>query len=271
VPDQLPDVTDETPEPKVVAERLARLIESNPSVRDVAVEVGLVDGAWLTNPRRRQPAIAPPMELLRRAVERAVERHPSALASLGLGAVQALSWDLFWDRGLARGRDTVSTAAVVFTDLEGFTRYTARNGDEAARSLLARHHRDTTPIVRRWGGRVIKHLGDGLMLAFPDASSAIHAALDLVPTAPEPLRLRAGIHLGEVYVTADDIIGHTVNVAARITDEAHGGQVLVSTSSVAAAGPLAGVRVLRPRKHALKGIEEKVSISRVERLEQATG
>jgi len=198
-------------------------------------------------------------------VERTVERYPSALASVGLNALQLLSWDLFWDRGLARGgKDTVSVATVVFTDLEGFTRYTATHGDDAALTLLAEHHRRVSPIVRQWGGRIVKHLGDGLMLVFPAADAAIHAALELVPTAPAPLRLRAGLHTGEVVVTADDLIGHVVNVAARVTGVAKGAQVLATADTLAAAGELSGVRVLRARRRSLKGVAERVAVSRVE-------
>ena len=251
-------------EPISVPERLASLIESNPAVCDVAVDLGIVDRHWLEQPKSRKPTLAPPVEVARRFFERTVERHPNVLASVGLNALQVLAWDLFWDRGLGRGKDTVSTAAVVFTDLEGFTSFTARHGDAAARALLAEHHRIAAPIVRQWGGRIVKHLGDGLMLVFPDVPSAIHAALTLVPTAPKPLRLRAGVHAGEVYVTADDLIGHVVNVAARVTDQAGGGQVLVTAEALAVAGPMPGVRVLRGRRRSLKGIDQKMLISRVE-------
>lgn len=147
-------LTDEDPEPQqsVVSERLARLIDNSPAVRDVALEVGVIDRQWLDQPARHQPSIAPPLELLRRLLERTVERYPSVLASVGLNALQVLSWDLFWDRGLTRGgKDTVSTATVVFTDIEGFTRYTSRNGDESALRLLAEHHRLAHRRRRRHG------------------------------------------------------------------------------------------------------------------------
>lgn len=260
----LPDtaVSDE----RVLSQRLARLIDKSPAVRDVAVEVGVVDQAWLDQPERRKPAIAPPLEVVRRFLERTAERHPSALGSVGLKPLQVLAWDVFWDRGIGRTRDSVSAATVVFTDLEGFTRFTARNGDEAALKLLAQHHRITAPIVRKWGGRVVKTLGDGLMLVFPTSSSAIYAALELVPTAPEPLRMRAGVHCGELVVTANDLVGNVVNIAARVTDAARGGQVLVTSAALAAAGDLGpGVRVTRARRRALKGVSDRVSIARVER------
>ena len=52
---------------------------------------------------------------------------------------------------------------MVFTDLEGFTAFTARQGDEAALALLQDHYREAGPVIRREGGRLVKHIGDGLL------------------------------------------------------------------------------------------------------------
>ena len=84
---------------------------------------------------------------------------------------------------------------IVFTDLEGFTPFTAAHGDAAAQELVAEHHRTVGPIVRSRGGRIVKRLGDGLMLSFPSPESAVLGALELVDDPPAPLRLRAGVAL----------------------------------------------------------------------------
>lgn len=76
---------------------------------------------------------------------------------------------------VAGGAPVELTAA--FTDLEDFTTYTEAEGDEAARRLLIGHHRDSESIVRSRGGRVLKRLGDGLMLTFRGAS------LDSIPAS----------------------------------------------------------------------------------------
>lgn len=257
-------VGDDEVAPTVIAERLARMIESSPSVRDAASEVGLVDRAWLLDPTGRPNRVAPPVDVLRRFVERVAERHPSALANVGASALQVLSWDLQWDRGILGSRDSVNRATVVFTDLEGFTAYTNRHGDAAALALIAEHQKVAATIVRRWGGRVVKHLGDGLMLIFPSASSAVYAALELVPSAPDPVRMRAGVHSGELVIVDGDIIGHVVNVAARVTGAAKGGQILVTADTLHVAGELKGVRVYRGRRRTFKGVAEKVLVSRIE-------
>ena len=102
------------------------------------------------------------------------------------------------------------------------------------------------------------------MLVFAEEAAALAAAVDLLGSAPAPLRLRAGVHAGEVMVTPDDLVGHVVNVAARVAGAAKGGQVLATSSTIEAAGDLPDVRVLRPRRRALKGVADKIAISRIE-------
>ena len=248
-----------------VSERLADLIRSDPEWAAQAAEVGLIDRTWLDDPTGRPFRTAPPAEMVERFLERTSERRPSVLASVGLNALQALS--------LVRAtsdEDAVPVeVTVMFTDLEGFTRYTAEHGDEAAVALVSEHQRQVGPIVRSRGGRIVKRMGDGLMLAFPAPEAAFLAGLELVDAVEVPLRLRAGIHIGEAVVTHDDIVGHAVNVAARITEETQAGTVLVSVDvreavSREADGVLRGVTFGRARRYKLKGLEP-VSLCRVER------
>jgi len=248
-----------------VSERLADLIRSDPEWAAQAAEVGLIDRTWLDDPTGRPFRTAPPAEMVERFLERTSERRPSVLASVGLNALQALS--------LVRAtsdEDAVPVeVTVMFTDLEGFTRYTAEHGDEAAVALVSEHQRQVGPIVRSRGGRIVKRMGDGLMLAFPAPEAAVLAGLELVDAVEVPLRLRAGIHIGEAVVTHDDIVGHAVNVAARITEETQAGTVLVSVDvreavSREADGVLRGVTFGRARRYKLKGLEP-VSLCRVER------
>lgn len=147
---------------------------------------------------------------------------------------------------------------VAFTDLEDFTTYTEAEGDDAASRLLIGHHRDSKPIVRSRGGRVLKRLGDGLMLTFPEPEAAVLACLELSEAAP--LRLRAGIHGGKVLVTGDDVIGHVVNLAARVTESAEGGELVVTDHVRTAVGELRGVAFDGPYTRRFKGIEETVPV-----------
>lgn len=244
-----------------LAERAAELLRRDPGLTDTAVEVGLVDRAWLEAPGHHPVRTAPALDVVQRFLERSVERRPSAMGSIGLNALQLL----VHDQPSPDGERAASPVAIVFTDLEGFTRYTAQLGDDAAIALLADHHRVIGPIVRSRGGKVVKRLGDGLMLSFPSAESAVMAALELVDVPPAPLRLRAGVHAGEAVVTADDLIGHDVNVAARVAASAKGGQVVVTSAVRDAAGDLPGIAFGRARRRSFKGVGETVSVCSVRR------
>jgi adenylate cyclase len=182
------------------------------------------------------------------------------LANLGLSTIQVLSAPSYGEDQ----QGSTNRLAVVFTDLEGFTRFTAKQGDEAARSLLAEHHRFVGPIVRSRGGKVVKRLGDGLMLSFPEPDAAVHCSLDLVDV-PAELRLRAGVHTGEAVVTADDMIGHDVNIAARVAADAQGGQVLATVRVREEVGDLRGVTFGRARRRSFKGVGEPISVCPVMR------
>jgi len=191
-------------------------------------------------------------------LERAVERHPSLLGNVGLSAIQALSGAAD-DASAAMSLGTATPLTVVFTDLEGFTEWTAREGDEAASRLLAEHHQIVRPIIAGRGGRLVKRLGDGLLLTFPEPAAAVLACLELVDAQPEPLCLRAGLHCGSVVVTRDDVIGHVVNLAARVAEVAEGREVL-ATADVTAAVDLPNVVFGETRAERFKGIDEPITV-----------
>jgi adenylate cyclase len=156
-----------------------------------------------------------------------------------------------------RAADVASGApvelAVAFTDLEAFTTYTEAEGDDAASRLLIGYHGTSGAIVRSRGGRVLKWLGDGLMLIFPTPEAAVLACLELGEAAPLPQR--AGIHGGKVLVTGDDISGHVVNLAARVTGSAKGGELVVTDHVRTAVGDLRGVAFDGPYTRSFRGIE----------------
>jgi class 3 adenylate cyclase len=240
---------------RATARKAADLIRSNPDDAAAALEIGLVDREWLDAPDEKPISSNAPADILRRFVERTVENHPSKLSSLGLTAVQLLSSD--------SGDGTPGTTkelTVVFTDLEGFTAYTDANGDNAAIALIAEHHARATPIVRRNNGRIVKHLGDGLLCTFDRPAAGVRAALELLGSAPPPLRLRAGVHAGEAVVTRTDVVGHVVNVAARVCESAKGGQVLASEEVCTGTDEFDGITFGRLKTRRMKGVKTPVRV-----------
>ena len=244
-----------------MAARLADLLKRDPYLMSSAVETGLVRREWLESPGSGEPvSTATPMEVLERWLERSVEQRTSTLAKLGLSTIQILS-DTSED---GTGEGVPARLAVAFTDLEGFTRFTATEGDEVASRLLAEHYKMVGPVVRSRGGRIVKRLGDGFLLTFPEPEAAVLACLELVSLQPAPLRLRAGVHVGEVVVMPEDVVGHVVNVAARVAECAKGGEVLATGDVRATAGGVRGAVFGRARRRSLKGLEP-VLVCRVSR------
>jgi adenylate cyclase len=243
---------------RATARKAAEMIRNDPEDEAAALEMGLVDRSWLEEPGQGPISSSAPTDILRRFLERTVERKPSKLSSLGLTAVQLLSSGS--DDG-ANG--TSQEVTVLFTDLEGFTAFTDSHGDAAAIALIDAHHRLAGPIVRQWGGKIVKHLGDGLLCTFHSPESGVRAALDLLGTAPPPLRLRAGVHMGEAIVTRQDVVGHVVNVAARVCEQAGGNQVIVTAEVADAMGATAAVRFGRIKSRRLKGVKVPVGLREV--------
>ncbi len=120
--------------------------------------------------------------------------------------------------------------AVAFVDLTGFTRLSEEIGDEAAAALALRLGDVTVDTVRAHGGRVVKLLGDGVLIRFSDAATAVQATLELLdalPAAGLPTG-HAGVASGPLIVRDGDVFGRTVNLAARISDVAPDGRLWVT-------------------------------------------
>ena len=150
---------------------------------------------------------------------------------------------------------------IVFTDLVGFTEFTATRGDAEALQLLATQDRLVRSVLPD-RARIVKELGDGLFLWFPEPDSALRCALELhrildeeAATTGLPLWIRVGMHHGHALQRGADLVGNDVNVAARIVDVAAPGEVLVSDcrarrSAVAlVSGGVRGARTRRDEGH----------------------
>ena len=128
------------------------------------------------------------------------------------------------------------TRAVVFTDVEGSTAFTSALGDRAAQDLLHEHDTLVRTLLDAWGGREVKHTGDGIMASFSSVSGALSAATGLqhalrarAGAADGPaLAVRVGVNAGEPLEEGDDLYGTVVQLAARLCAAADPGQVLVS-------------------------------------------
>ncbi len=120
-------------------------------------------------------------------------------------------------------------ATVLFTDIVGSTERATELGDRRWRELLDHHDAVSRREVTRWGGKLVKTTGDGILATFDGPARAIRAAGALRDElARNGVELRVGLHAGEVEMRSEDVGGIAVHIAARVMAEALPGEVLVS-------------------------------------------
>jgi adenylate cyclase len=128
--------------------------------------------------------------------------------------------------------DKRKLATILALDVAGYSRAAERDDTAAAASV--RHLRAViVEIVAPFGGRIFSSAGDGFMLEFPSAASGVQAAMALLEeslSGARPLpQIRIGVHLGDVIVEDNgDLLGHGVNIAARLQALAEPGTAVVS-------------------------------------------
>jgi adenylate cyclase len=208
-----------------------------------------------------------PTDLAVRQLAALRAEEPGVLGELGFAVLQG------WQRvseSQGRGRGELDVA-VLFTDLAGFSSWALEAGDELTIALLRQVSEAIEPPILQRRGEVVKRLGDGLMGAFRDASSAIEAAFDAserlgpIEVAGYRPRLRTGIHLGRPRKIGGDYFGIDVNIAARLAEAADPGEVMVSDRTLKAIGDV-GVRARR-RPFTATGTPSELSAYVVERLD----
>jgi len=162
-------------------------------------------------------------------------------------------------------------AAIMFTDLVGFTKLAQRDEAKALR-LLEEHRSLLRPLFAARRGREVKTLGDGFLVEFASAVESVRCAVEIQRAvakrnasrrAEERFRLRVGVHVGDVVREGDDLVGDGVNVASRIEPLARPGGICIT-------GPVrdqilhkVDVRFEKLRGVSLKNVSVPVEVYRV--------
>lgn len=160
----------------------------------------------------------------------------------------------FGQAAWANARRVIST--VLFTDIVDSTVRARELGDQLWHDLLNQHNAAVRAVIEKFGGREVNTTGDGFLVLFDGAERAIRAGLAMVEAVGRvDLRIRAGVHTGEVELAGDDVRGLAVHVAARVMALAGASEVYASWTVRDLVGGDA-IRFEERGLHQLKGLAE---------------
>jgi adenylate cyclase len=166
-----------------------------------------------------------------------------------------------------------SSATFLFADIAGFTALTETHGDEEAAQVVERFSDAVASELPRFGATHVKTIGDALMLRIPDPAQAVllglRIALDLLRGHRAPA-VRVGLHHGPAIERDRDYFGAAVNLAARVSAAATGGEVLLTGQTAALTGSVEGVRYESRGWPELRNVRERVELIAAIRAGQTT-
>jgi adenylate cyclase len=172
--------------------------------------------------------------------------------------------------------ETRRLAAVMFTDMAGYTALTQKN-ESLALSLLEKQTGILLPLIREFGGVPIKTIGDAHLAEFDSALAAVQCAMEIQKKVGEhnvaapgdqSFKLRIGIHVGDVVHKDNDVFGDAVNIAARLEPLADPGGVCISQQVYDQIQNKVKFRLERLPARQLKNVNSRIDIYRVSEAEE---
>jgi TolB-like protein/class 3 adenylate cyclase/Flp pilus assembly protein TadD len=166
-------------------------------------------------------------------------------------------------------------AAIMFTDIVGYTALMGSDEDKAF-DMLARNHTIHETLIKKHNGTLIKEIGDGTLASFPLASNAVRCAIDIQKEAKsQKIPLKIGIHQGEMVMAGADVLGDGVNIASRLQEASHEGCITISGKVYSDIRNKAGINAKYIGEKKLKNVEDPVKMYEVlceeeEKKEQKT-
>jgi adenylate cyclase len=153
--------------------------------------------------------------------------------------------------------------AILFADICGSTALYEKLGDDLARKIISRCINTMTGKITAYQGKLVKTIGDEIMVTFPSAEAAFHAACAMQlavdndqPLDNFPLHVRIGFNFGEVIQESDDVFGNTVNVAARVAAITRASQIMATQAVFVALPPDLKNRMRQILRAEFKGKQE---------------
>lgn len=163
--------------------------------------------------------------------------------------------------------DVRRLSAIMFTDIVGYSAITQRD-ESLALTLLAEHNKILRDVIAGHGGTVIKTVGDAFLAEFPNALDAVRAAM-AAQTAlrernsarpGETIRIRVGVHLGDVVYREGDVFGDGVNIASRIQSITEPEGICISEDVARQVGNKISAPLISRGTPKLKNIEQPIAV-----------
>jgi class 3 adenylate cyclase len=177
----------------------------------------------------------------------------------------------FQTPNLRRLQAADGTVTILFTDIEDSTPLIDRLGDESWMELLRTHNAIIRRHVSERGGFEVKAQGDGFMIAFKSPRDAVLAAVAIQRAfaayneegPDEIVHVRIGLHTGEAVRQGDDFYGKNVIIATRVSTQARGGEIVVSSAVKTLVEDGGGIEFGEGREVELKGLPGLHTVFRV--------
>ncbi|MCB1192017.1 MAG: hypothetical protein H7A23_22250 [Leptospiraceae bacterium] len=167
-------------------------------------------------------------------------------------------------------QETRKLSAILFSDIQGYSRL-MQNDEGQTLELLKEHNQLIFPIIEKNGGTIIKTIGDAILAVFDSCYSAMQSAISIqesldefAKTNPNTLRVRIGLHIGEVVYREGDVFGNGVNIAARLQPLSDPGGICISQAVYEQIKSYFGNKLVRVGPVTLKNISEPVVIYRMQ-------
>jgi len=162
--------------------------------------------------------------------------------------------------------------AIMFTDIKDFSGKMQRDEVSTMR-MLGIHNRMMTEAVHKYGGVVVKTIGDAFLVTFDSVVSAAQCAVEVqqsflqynsqIRNEDEKISVRIGVHLGDVFVKENDVFGDGVNIASRVQSIAEVGGVNISESVYQQVRMKLNIKVLNLGVPQLKGIDQPIKVYQI--------
>ncbi|MEO5906028.1 MAG: adenylate/guanylate cyclase domain-containing protein, partial [Saprospiraceae bacterium] len=151
-------------------------------------------------------------------------------------------------------------AAVMFTDLEGYTTMFHKN-ETTALANIKLHRQYLEEITNKHHGHIIRFYGDGSLVLYDSVIDAVHSAIEIQHVSREnKIPVRIGIHVGEVIHRGDDIFGDAVNIASRIQSIGIPGSVVISKKVADEINNHPEIDILKLGEYSLKNVSENIEL-----------